>query len=76
MPKYIFFTELEPQIKTVVLRSGYRGDDYAFLTAKTYNDAECIITDHRNMLLDKNVRTSRMQYEVVDIRKPLSPKRS
>jgi hypothetical protein len=74
MPKYIFYTNCSANVKgihTEVLRSGYRGDDFAFLSAKTDDEAERIITDHRNALLEQGVRTSRMEYQIVDIPKPL-----
>lgn len=74
MPKYIFYTDCSAGVKgihTEVLRSGYRGDDFAFLSAETDDEAERIITDHRNALLERGQRTSRMEYRIVDILKPL-----
>jgi hypothetical protein len=74
MPKYIFYTDCSAGVKgihTEVLRSGYRGDDFAFLSAETDDEAERIITDHRNALLERGQRTSRMEYRIVDIPKPL-----
>lgn len=74
MPKYIFYTDCSAGVKgihTEVLRSGYRGDDFAFLSAETDDEAERIITDHRNVLLERGQRTSRMEYRIVDIPKPL-----
>lgn len=59
------------EIKTIVLRSQYRGNDFEFYSAKTDTEAEQIITDHRNMLLDMGKRSSRMEYRIVDIEPPL-----
>lgn len=74
MSKYIFYTDCSTKttrVATEVLRSDYWGDDFAFLSAKTDDEAERIITDHRNALLEQGVRTSRMEYQIVDIPKPL-----
>lgn len=74
MPKYIFYTNCSSGVKgihTEVLRSQDRGTNFAFISAKTDDEAERIITDHRNALLERGQRTSRMEYQVVDIPEPL-----
>lgn len=76
MPKYILYTNCSANAKgihTEILRSGYRGDNFAFLEATTEDEAERIICNHRNALLEGGQRTSRVEYQVVDIPQRLKP---